>query len=566
MTDETDYSATRIDWDHVRGAAVRAASVTSIPLREPITYRADDGSQRIEAIGSHWLIDTREHHIEETYQRAVDTSHEHVFIVLLPSGLLKDVTVVVEMSKLLDEHGNRTATTFARSHRVTDLNDSSAARLDFPRQHSEGDEPPKRTWGNLFAPHQRPIVKRKGDGLLQALDRFADGAQPADLYPYIPSYFNTANVAPAPPTPSESPTDTSVSPTAGAKPASIGYSASGGAIRPGKAPNRRPSRKLIALVSAVLVACLIGAGTYGYLTHLESQQSIDFAEGLTLIDTVPVGQAPHGVAVDTGAQFAYVANTADDTVSVVDLSARKQVATIPIVGQPASVGLDAEARILFVGTRSGIAVVDIDNRSFVHTISPLGDFVVDSRTHTIWIYSWERSTTQVLDTRTRETRFTVSHDMHPGGVAVDSATGRAYLATGNTDPYLMWVIDATSGTLLEKFPIAHVGWGLITGDPGMLYSAGGGSSDLHVVNVAAQTSYDIAGRNNMYNLAFDRGTRLVYATSAYDNLITVIDPAKQTVLRQIDATNPEDIAVDSDRQLIYVTNNKSPTLTIIGQT
>lgn len=79
MLDETDHSASGIDWDRVRGAAVRAASVTSVPLREPIMYHADDGSRRIEAVGSHWLIDTREHHIKETYERAVDTSHEHVY-------------------------------------------------------------------------------------------------------------------------------------------------------------------------------------------------------------------------------------------------------------------------------------------------------------------------------------------------------------------------------------------------------------------------------------------------------------------------------------------------------
>ena len=86
-----------------------------------------------------------------------------------------------------------------------------------------------------------------------------------------------------------------------------------------------------------------------YLTPDETQvvsadQGTDDARGRTLsvIDTetmttrgaVTVGAGPHGVVIDPSGHWAWVTNTYEDTVSTVDLSGLRLLATTPVAARP----------------------------------------------------------------------------------------------------------------------------------------------------------------------------------------------------------------------------------------
>lgn len=59
----------------------------------------------------------------------------------------------------------------------------------------------------------------------------------------------------------------------------------------------------------------------------------------TVIDTVPVGNGPFGVAITPDGTYAYVSNNADNSVSVIDTSNNTIVATIPIGDSPQSIAI-----------------------------------------------------------------------------------------------------------------------------------------------------------------------------------------------------------------------------------
>ena len=58
------------------------------------------------------------------------------------------------------------------------------------------------------------------------------------------------------------------------------------------------------------------------------------ARSATVTATIEVGRGAHGVVLSEDGQMAFVTNTADDTVSMVDLAARRSVATIPVGNAP----------------------------------------------------------------------------------------------------------------------------------------------------------------------------------------------------------------------------------------
>jgi YVTN family beta-propeller protein len=81
------------------------------------------------------------------------------------------------------------------------------------------------------------------------------------------------------------------------------------------------------------------------------QTAIELADGKAL---------PHMVAVDHDERTAYVANSGNGTVSVIDLPMRVERAQIPIGGVPMGLALTADGRTLFAVNRTadGVAVID----------------------------------------------------------------------------------------------------------------------------------------------------------------------------------------------------------------
>jgi YVTN family beta-propeller protein len=101
------------------------------------------------------------------------------------------------------------------------------------------------------------------------------------------------------------------------------------------------------VVATIPVAYLASARRY--IVTVRNSGGVSNATDFTVIQPVAVGNAPFGVAVDTDSDVALVTNTADNTVSVVNLS------NGTVVGTPIPVGTNPEG--IAVAPRLGLAVV-----------------------------------------------------------------------------------------------------------------------------------------------------------------------------------------------------------------
>ena len=100
------------------------------------------------------------------------------------------------------------------------------------------------------------------------------------------------------------------------------------------------------------------------------------------------GAAPTGVAVSGGK--AYVANSADDTVSVIDIATQTVAATIPVSGAPSAVAVSPDGSRAYVTNSAAgtVSVVDTATNTVMATVKvgskPLGVTVSADGTR-VWV-------------------------------------------------------------------------------------------------------------------------------------------------------------------------------------
>jgi YVTN family beta-propeller protein len=91
--------------------------------------------------------------------------------------------------------------------------------------------------------------------------------------------------------------------------------------------------------------------------------SIINAENNTVAATIQVHRAPVSIEIDPTGELAYVANSGSNTVSVLDLKARREVAAIGVGEEPVAVRLSLDGSTLAVANRKAGSVSLVDPAS-----------------------------------------------------------------------------------------------------------------------------------------------------------------------------------------------------------
>ena len=99
-------------------------------------------------------------------------------------------------------------------------------------------------------------------------------------------------------------------------------------------------------------------------TELEQSISIVNPETLKIVGSIPTGQAQsHMLAISHDGRFGYTANVGPGTVSVLDLTAKKTVAVIPISGETQRVSISNDDKKVFTADQKKPQLAIIDTAS-----------------------------------------------------------------------------------------------------------------------------------------------------------------------------------------------------------
>ena len=255
-----------------------------------------------------------------------------------------------------------------------------------------------------------------------------------------------------------------------------------------------------------------------------------------VVATVAVGTHPYGVAVHPDGNFAYVTNSWDNTVSMIDVPRRLVVATIPVGSLPYGVAVDAATGSAYVSALAGHSVTVIgpahDVIATIAVPNPHG-LAVSPDGRYLYAGDYGNGALSVIDTAAREVVAQVPVGGLPVGIAVHPSGTPVFVASF-TDRRLV-AIDAATWKVVGH---ADVG----AGAAGVALGAGGA---IAYVSNMEDYSVSIVRTRDMVVLAtvpvgsgplgigVDPDGRSVYVANAFDNNLAVIDTASRAVVANL---------------------------------
>ncbi|HXQ26108.1 MAG TPA: hypothetical protein VN822_06860 [Candidatus Acidoferrales bacterium] len=285
-----------------------------------------------------------------------------------------------------------------------------------------------------------------------------------------------------------------------------------------------------------------------------SASSISNVTDLAVIQAVPVGNAPVGVAVDTDRDLAVVTNSFDETASLVSLASGsispQSLGNVGIIGTPISAGT----------TPAGVAV--IPRLGFA--------LVTNNGSNNVTFIDYSTG----VPTPTPVT-VGLCTGCGPAGVAINPDTAEAVVADtslanqSNTGSVSFFTLPATASTApssvnVDPDPVA------VAIDPALNFAAvatASSSSSIDFINLGnASTSPGPpvrSGVNNPSGVVFDPVNQVFLAANSLSNSILIIDPT--TFLQQTARVGIEPTSLDYDFQTstLVTVNAGSRTMSVL---
>jgi YVTN family beta-propeller protein len=204
---------------------------------------------------------------------------------------------------------------------------------------------------------------------------------------------------------------------------------------------------------------------------------------------VNVGNYPVGAAVSPDGTKVYVANSDDNTTTVIDTSTNVVTATVSVGEYPSGVVVAPDGTKVYVAssayqensTYNSIAsVIDAATNTVIASV-PVGagsiGVAVSPDGKNVYLANFNDNTASVIDTSTNTVTATVPVGVNPVGVAVSPDGTKVYVANSNDST--VSVIDATTNTVTATVPVGIYPFGVSTTSDG---------KNVYVTNAAENTA------------------------------------------------------------------------------
>ncbi len=189
--------------------------------------------------------------------------------------------------------------------------------------------------------------------------------------------------------------------------------------------------------------------TASYPVHLASVNG--FAGPVNLIPSV--NSQPQGVAVNVKMNRVYVADWQSSSLTVIDGSTDKIIASIPVVQRPDGVAVNPITNRTYVTSdnQRGVSVVDDISNTLEYTIDAPPALALAVNPVTNRIYTAGGTTLTVIDGSTNTIVGTATVGFVPTGIGVNPVTNRIYVGSSNTND--VSVIDGSTDTVVATIPV-----------------------------------------------------------------------------------------------------------------
>ena len=203
-----------------------------------------------------------------------------------------------------------------------------------------------------------------------------------------------------------------------------------------------------------------------YVTSYEYFGNVSLINGSTntVVKTIPVGKgtAPDGIAFDLSNGYVYVANGDGNSISIINGTTNTVVKTIPVGNGPEGIAFDSFNGYVYVANTlsQNVSIINGTTNSVVKTI-PVGNgpegIAFDQSNGYVYVANYASSNVSVINGNTNTVVKTIPVGIDPQAVAFDSSNGNLYV----TDAY-SGMVSIISTTPISEYTVTFKESGLPT--------------------------------------------------------------------------------------------------------
>jgi YVTN family beta-propeller protein len=279
-----------------------------------------------------------------------------------------------------------------------------------------------------------------------------------------------------------------------------------------------------------------------------------------VIATIPVGQSPSGIAVNTVTNKIYVPNYQANTVTVID-GVTLSTATVDVGSAPGAVAVDSATNKIYVLNENAFQngfVTIIDGATLSTTTVAVGTdpvaLAVNKVTNKIYVVNQsplqQNGSVTIIDGATLSTTA-VEVGATPFAIAVNEVTNKIYVAVGGY-PGFVTVIDGI--TLAETNVQAYPGSMAINPVTNKIYVVGFEADIVTVIDGVTLSTTTVAVGFTPVSIAVNSVTNEIYVANENNipGAVTVIDGATLSTTTVTIPEGPISVTINSETNRVYV--------------
>ena len=267
----------------------------------------------------------------------------------------------------------------------------------------------------------------------------------------------------------------------------------------------------------------------------------------------------------TAHPLAFVINSADASVSLIDLASKAEVRRVPMLREPHHMALTPDGASLLVGDTAGNALIFLDPQTGElqrrATISDPYQLQYSPDGKWLTVAGLARNQIDIYDAATLTLQHRISASSMPSHINYTPDSRTVYVSLQGSDALV--AIDVKAGSLLWKAPVGKTPAGVLWLNGRILVGIMG-ADDVAVVNPATgAVERRVQTGKGAHNLFLSPDGRTLYVCNRVDGSISTLDPATLAVRGRIAMPGgPDDMDFAPDGT-IWVTRRWAHSLALL---
>jgi YVTN family beta-propeller protein len=213
-------------------------------------------------------------------------------------------------------------------------------------------------------------------------------------------------------------------------------------------------------------------------------------EGTATVATITAGLQPWDIAVDTRSRRAYVANSGDGTITVIDTERNEVADTLIGLQEPWGVAVSADGSLYVADAATDELLHLSPNDGTILTRGRTGErprgVALDEEAGRAYVANTETANVSVLSLSDLSPVATIEAGLAPLAVAVDPVRAQAYAVNSLSDD--MTVIDTETATPVNTVDAGRKPWDLVVSEDGTVYVAASASGEILLFDASELTT------------------------------------------------------------------------------